>query len=451
MRITDDIRRCVVFFGYEDVTSGKGGINCIGTGFLLEHDGLGYLVTAQHLAHDLGEDPFLLRVNKHDGTSANLHVDGAVWISHPDPTVDLAAIPLFLNLREGYNIIYLGGETLELTKEQLVSENIGIGDLTYTVGLFRLMSGERRNLPVCHFGTISLFPDDEKIPTLDWRDPTGKKTILTEGFLIETQSLSGLSGSPVFVRSETMFDPSAFPLKAPPPRPLESRKVLWPRVQLRLLGLWAGSWTLPPDDVKAMQSRSPKGAQVPLGMGVVVPCYKIVEMLDLPEIKQNRDDLIREYQPNAINLDAVRMAELHASHEQAEKDAEPLEIKSAILCEAIRPEISGQNSLLGVYGEQVWFSTLPDRMFTTLFMKIRGEPGFRRLTLRIVDEDGNPLRENFKCMVRIDENSTKAEMSARSLEYRLEKPCVVSFQLQQSADGAWQELVSYEAKLLQPS
>jgi hypothetical protein len=61
MRISDLIRKCVAFFGYADVTSGKGGITCIGTGFFVLHGGVMYLVTAKHLSHALGGDPFLIR------------------------------------------------------------------------------------------------------------------------------------------------------------------------------------------------------------------------------------------------------------------------------------------------------------------------------------------------------------------------------------------------------
>jgi hypothetical protein len=78
---------------------------------------------------------------------------------------------------------------------------IGIGELTYTIGLFRLMSGAMRNLPVVHFGSIAMVPD-ERIPVQDWRDRN--KTFEVEGYLVETQGLEGLSGSPVFVRQSVI-------------------------------------------------------------------------------------------------------------------------------------------------------------------------------------------------------------------------------------------------------
>jgi hypothetical protein len=80
MRFSEDVRKSVIFIGYPDATPGKGGIACIGTGLLLKYGEpgfeIGYLVTAQHVSHTLGRDPFLLRLNRKDGTSENVTIDG---------------------------------------------------------------------------------------------------------------------------------------------------------------------------------------------------------------------------------------------------------------------------------------------------------------------------------------------------------------------------------------
>jgi hypothetical protein len=51
---------------------------------------------------------------------------------------------------------------------------------------------------VVHFGTIALVPHDERIPVRDWR--ARDRVIQVEGYLVETQSLQGLSGASVFAR-----------------------------------------------------------------------------------------------------------------------------------------------------------------------------------------------------------------------------------------------------------
>ena len=89
MRIAEDMRQSAVFFGYPDKTAGKGGIDCIGTGFFLAYEDAPYFVTAKHLAQEVGDDPFLIRLNRRDGTPDNIPVDGFQWFHHPDPTPPL--------------------------------------------------------------------------------------------------------------------------------------------------------------------------------------------------------------------------------------------------------------------------------------------------------------------------------------------------------------------------
>lgn len=294
VRLAEDLRKCVVFIGYPDSTPGRGGITCIGTGFLIGYEGLGHLVTAKHIALDLGRDPFLIRLNKHNGTSQNVTADQVEWHHHPDPTVDVSVVSLHIGQPSPYDATYLESEFLLLSPEQVEIENIGVGNYTYTIGLFRLLSGEKRNMPVCHSGMIAMVPSDEKIPVRDWTDPERNRRIFVEGYLVEAQSLSGLSGSPVFVRPEHIIDISKLYTKSdanPTLRRDEVATHVGCRTQLRLLGLWQGAWEAPPDEVRAVQQGVPPGVQVPVGMGVVVPCNRIKEALDLPALKEKREKI----------------------------------------------------------------------------------------------------------------------------------------------------------------
>ena len=206
MRIEDSVRHTVVFIGYPSDESGKGGIDCIGTAFLLRHGGFPYLITARHVAEYVGSDPFLLRVNRFDGSADNLPIDGATWHYDSDPSVDVAVLPIAGLLREHEHYVrFIEDEKESWWSNKAWKYGVGIGDFCYTVGLFRVLSGNKRNLPVVHFGTIArpiYGPDEESIPIKDWRDPEGKKTILTDAYLVESQSLSGLSGAPVFRSSK---------------------------------------------------------------------------------------------------------------------------------------------------------------------------------------------------------------------------------------------------------
>ena len=286
VRVPDYVTRSVVFFGFEDAGPGKGGIDCVGTGFLVAHERFGYLVTAAHVATVLGENPFLVRLNKKDGTSQNLHADGVEWFTHPDPTVDVAVIPFAPLAMGDFEALHIPTDEGMFRTDHFPGVRIGPGDLTYTTGLFRLMSGERRNLAVVHSGAIALMPG-EKIPVRNWKDRG--KTLFCDGYLVETHSLDGLSGSPVFVRPTMPFASVApgMPLAPDTPREL-LRKItgVGARFEPLLLGLWQGSWDAPPDEIVAIQSG--KDVRVSVGMGIVVPAERIIELLEQDEMKKAR-------------------------------------------------------------------------------------------------------------------------------------------------------------------
>jgi hypothetical protein len=290
MRIADDLRKKVVFFGLPDASE-PSGVTCVGTGFLLAYDGGGYLVTNGHLARPLEQIPFLIRVNKKGGEAVNIHVDGMRWFHHKDPSVDISVAHVWLPPLAGLECSYIECESFVLDEETFKLGNIGIANATYTTGLFRLMSGQKRNLPIVHQGSIAMVPGDEMIPVQDWLAPVGvKRTRYVEGYLVESQSLSGLSGSPVWVRPDYEI--------AGPPRTRAGAG------GLILLGVWQGAWDAPPDEVLAVEHG--KEVRVPVGMGVVVPSHKILEVLDMPEVKAKRDE--EKHQREAIvsvKVDAV--------------------------------------------------------------------------------------------------------------------------------------------------
>ena len=106
------------------------------------------------------------------------------------------------------------------------------------------MAGERRNLPVVHFGSIALLPGDERIPVRDWERPWENCTRKIEGYLVESHSIQGLSGSPVFARAHVEFSEL-------PTTDGDKVDVLLPSKNLGLLGVWQRAWDAPPDEVHA--------------------------------------------------------------------------------------------------------------------------------------------------------------------------------------------------------
>lgn len=271
VRVADDIRRAVVFVGHGDGTNFK---SC-GTAFLMTHKRVGFLVTASHIAHKLGNDPFSFRVNGPESgfTLAfdPLSEDASIfhWLTHDDPNVDVAVMPFHVDVASmGADPIWLATD-FHLTEDIKHAEGVGIGCACHAVGLFQLLQGKKRNLPVIHTGNIALMPStDELIPVEDWRDP--KKTVEVEAYLVEMTNLEGLSGAPVFVRPEVHVSDITY-------EDGSTREAQISQARLYLMGVWQGSWTAPHDRTMT---------RYPLGMGVVTPITKVVEILNSPKMEE---------------------------------------------------------------------------------------------------------------------------------------------------------------------
>jgi|SRR5579862_116122 len=279
VRVQDDLRKTVVFLGHETSDPAKGGIDCFGTGFLLHHKEVPYLITCRHVAEAVGNDPFLIRLNTYRGDSRNVLTDQVKWYFHPNPNVDVAVIPFNVPKDHGYDCFYFTEDIF------IPASEIGIGEFCYTVGLFRLLAGRKRNLPVVHFGTIAMVPGDETIPVMDWRDQSGQTTIQAHGYLVESQSLDGLSGAPVMVRPS--FDGPRVPAYAP--GGAKSIIEVGPKLarhEVFLLGMWQGAWDAPPDQILAIEKG--EDVRVSVGMGVVIPGEHIRDTLDQEELEKMR-------------------------------------------------------------------------------------------------------------------------------------------------------------------
>lgn len=277
MRVPDDIRKCVLFIGQ---LLGPSGWRSYGTGFFITHKGLGYLVTARHVAALTGDDPVHMRVNLKDGTALVIHNDPLAeetgdqkWHYSDDEDVDLAVLPLHIDMeRFSIDHIFLEVEVYADFSGSTVPP--GVGSQCYAVGLFTALEKQtevRRNLPVVHTGNIALSPWDGRIPVQSKSEPG--KIYNIEGYLVELTNLAGLSGSPVFVRPETWISEIGGRTDA-----------LIPRWSLYLLGVWQGSWESSP----ALEYERPHLERVPMGMGIVIPVAKLMALLNQPSVEAHR-------------------------------------------------------------------------------------------------------------------------------------------------------------------
>jgi hypothetical protein len=267
VRLDDDARKCVVYLGYAPVGA-ESEIEPIGTGFLTAFGSSPtlYLVTARHVAEAFGQDPFAVRLNTKDGKGKNHPLDFVPWNYHPtDDNVDIAVAKF--TPPEWAEFTFLKPNNY-LSDFKLKSKDTGPGDLAYVVGVFSLLHGTHRNMPAVHTGHIALMPGDEPIPIIDWRDPNEERVIQVNGYLVEATTMPGTSGAPVFIRRSVELSPSA-----------HGKLQTWAHGTVWLLGIWQGSWRGHPNRLIKLPSRSEK-ITTPLGIGVVVPTTKLIEVLE---------------------------------------------------------------------------------------------------------------------------------------------------------------------------
>ena len=105
--IIEDIKKAVVFFGYiinqkKDTGVALRDVRFIGTGFLINKDGICHLVTAKHVVNHDGQDKLCVFFNADQGIKYNNIKQikdrfACEFIYHKNEQVDLAVMPFPIN------------------------------------------------------------------------------------------------------------------------------------------------------------------------------------------------------------------------------------------------------------------------------------------------------------------------------------------------------------------
>lgn len=272
-RIEDQVLDCVIYL-YPSVGDAEAGQRAGGTGFLVavpsetsESRFYMYAVTNSHVIRE-GRSP-VIRLNTKDGNKAVLELAQEQWVHHQDGD-DIAVCPFALANPNHYAYKVVPRSQF-LTKELAQQHNVGAGDDVFMVGRFVSHEGRQRNTPIVRFGNISMMP---------WEPIEHARGIEQESFLLEMRSLSGFSGSPVFLIRGTID---------------------------YLLGVdWAHMASY--DEVKKMNPNTGRLEGVPEGYVVksnsgqmaAVPAWKLQELLDQEELvtQRKRSDERLEKQAN---------------------------------------------------------------------------------------------------------------------------------------------------------
>ncbi len=262
MRVRDAVLNTVLFIGYKEGDD----IKFVGTGFivgypsdLIENWNYTYIVTARHVAIHLGDREFIIRGNTKDKKSTDFTGKPSVWHNHPtDESVDVAIAKIDFGEIHDYQWI---GTDMFVNDEIIKNENIGIGDDVFFPGLFTLLKSEK-NLPIMRMGNIAMMNPGRLIPTKSFGN--------IEAHLVESRSIGGLSGSPVFVLNSDLINR-----------------------QQNLLGLMHGHWDVPENQVQAAEDSKSISIlnKVNMGIAMVVPAEKILETLNHPTLAARRAEL----------------------------------------------------------------------------------------------------------------------------------------------------------------
>ncbi len=241
-----------------------------------------HAVTAKHVVRWIDGQRFLIGLNFKDGKAGWFSSDMKWWY-HPTDEVD-AAVTVFTPTSR-FDIEYIP-ETAFVTEETISKYQIGIGDEIAIIGLFTRFYGKTKHIPIVRGGNIAMMPS-EKLPQTD-----GEKDCEMDVYLVEGRSIGGLSGSPVFVR-HTVHVGS---LAASDGKP----QTLSGLGHSHFLGLMRGHWDLP------VSLQGEQAEAVNMGVSIVVPAKKILEVLYHPELVELREKHDKAYRDeNLPTLDAA--------------------------------------------------------------------------------------------------------------------------------------------------
>lgn len=288
--ISPDVPNCV-FYLYETVEDAKRGEKAGGTGFFFSIE-LGdvpghyyYAVTNWHNIFD-GKGSPIIRVNTKDGEPDIFELDHLDWVYRPR-WHDLAIADITLDLKK-HSVAFVPSEWAT-SPADLSDLGIGLGSDIFMVGRFLDHDGGKANVPAVRFGNIAVMPQPIKQPT----DATDLPS-----YILDLHSRTGFSGSPVFVfHSQTKIKEGG------------TLSIMDGGQWIKLLGVHWGQFPEPWEiksgykpkvkrkGSKATSSSEPLNAQYVKGwsgMTLAVPADAIMELLEMPKLKEPRERAIAE-------------------------------------------------------------------------------------------------------------------------------------------------------------
>jgi hypothetical protein len=225
-----------------------------------------YLVTARHVIESIRQKSVdgkvYLRINQRNKTNDIIMSELTQWNYHTSSNnVDVATLQWAPN-QAVYDYLKIPTH-MAATQEVIDKEGIGCGDEVFITGLFSNHYGQQRNLPIIRIGNIASMPEE----------PVQTKLLgAIDAYLIEARSIGGLSGSPVFVHLSGMRKGALHSGKEP---------IYW-------LGLMHGHFDLSRLELDEIASDALMDLKINMGIAIVIPVSKILEVLNQEEFVEAR-------------------------------------------------------------------------------------------------------------------------------------------------------------------
>jgi hypothetical protein len=232
-----------------------------------------YVVTNKHVVDGAREQPAqIVRANTAEGNVC-IATEPEEWIFGPRHDVAIRALsepevpfPMYGRIKFEYFVP---------ERADFPGSMPGPGEDVFYLGRFIAHEGarsshgqEQQNTPTVRFGNVSMLPLE---PIAMQHGPP------QQAYLVEARSLSGYSGSPVFVYEPEIeveyseYDPT-----------LDLRAGIDMMTRIRLLGVGCGH-------VQTSESLNS-------GMMVVIPAARIIELLELDHVQESRTGAHKEWQ-----------------------------------------------------------------------------------------------------------------------------------------------------------
>ncbi len=238
-----------------------------------------YVVTNRHCLEPRRD--LVGRVNLHGQGIDVVELPFEAWRPHPNND-DVTVAPLDVQVPAWrYASVNRG---MLLSRDKLRLYDFGPGDEAFFIGRYVDLDGESYNVPVVRSGIVSAYPAE---PIFN-----AERNHAQESVLVEARSLSGFSGSPVFVTYSAVIEKSR-------EGGIDSMPFVRHRDEspVALLGIDWGhhAWH---EHVRRGNDVLVDTVRTNSGMMKVVPAWKLLDILDLDErlvmLRKEREQVVKD-------------------------------------------------------------------------------------------------------------------------------------------------------------